>query len=147
MSFAPSTQTIYPGTTTTFSAAITNTTADSLYINGDTVDPLGPGFVTDDAPFYSAFGGAPVLLASGQTYALTNLFTVTDISAEKGIYQGQYEILGGATPVSLDQTGFQTFTVNSPVPEASTSLTFALLLAGGAAAWAVQRRKHGAALS
>ena len=145
--FTPPTQTVYPGLTTTFSGTITNNTADDLYINADTVDPLGPGFVTDDTPFYNTFGGTPVLLASGQTYALTDLFTVTDLTAAAGTYQGQYAIYGGAAPDSTDQVGFQTFTVNSPVPEASTSLSFALLLAAGAAAWAVQRRKRSAAQS
>lgn len=148
LTFAPATQNALPGFSTTFSGTITNTTAAALYINGDSVDPLASGLSVDDTPFYNTFGGTPVLLGAGQTYALTDLFTVTDINAAIGTYQGQYSIFGGTTPAASDQTGFQTFNVNvplSPVPEASTSLSFAVLLAGGAAMWAFKRRKSAAA--
>lgn len=147
MAFAPATQTVLPGFSTTFSAAITNTTADDLYINGDSIDPLGSGLSTDDTPFYNTFGNTPVLLGAGQVYTLTDLFTVTDTTAAIGTYQGQYTIYGGADPTASDQIGFQTFNVSvplSPVPEASTSVSLAVLLAGGAAAWAFQRRKSAA---
>ena len=149
MTFTPATQTVLPGFSTTFSGTITNTTASALYINGDNIDPLASGLSTDDTPFYNTFGGAPVLLGAGKTYALTNLFTVTDTSAAIGTYQGQYTIYGGTDPTASDQIGFQTFQVNvplAPVPEASTSLSFAVLLAGGAAMWAFKRRKVAAAL-
>ena len=149
LTFAPATQTVLPGLSTTFSGTITNTTASALYINGDSVDPLASGLSVDDTPFYNTFGGTPVLLGAGQTYTLTDLFTVTDTTAAIGTYQGQYAIYGGADPAAGDQFGFQTFTVNvplAPVPEASTSLSFAALLAGGAAMWAFKRRKAPAAL-
>lgn len=149
VTFAPATQTVLPGFSTTFSGTITNTTATSLYINGDNIDPLAPGLTTDDMPFYNTFGPNPVLLGAGQTYALTDLFTVTDTTAAIGAYQGQYTIYGGLDPTAADQTGFQTFTVNvpqAPVPEASTSVSLAVLLTGGAAMWAFKRRKAAAAL-
>lgn len=148
LNFVPATQTVLPGFSTTFSGTITNTTATALYINGDNVDPLGPGLSTDDTPFYNTFGGNPVLLGAGQTYSLTDLFTVTDTAAAIGTYQGQYTVYGGLDPTASNRSGFQTFSVIVPlaaVPEASTSLSFAVLLAGGAAVWAAKRRKSTAA--
>lgn len=140
VTFAPNTQTIFPGQTTTFSGTITNLTTSSLYINGDSIDPLGFGLTTDDTPFYNTFGGTPVLLGAGQTYN-SDLFTVTDTAAQIGIFSGQFTVYGGADPTAADQSGSQTFTLLSPVPEASTSLSFALMLAGGAAVWAIKRRR------
>lgn len=150
LTFVPATKTVLPGFSTTFSGTITNTTATDLYINGDSIDPLATGLSTDDTPFYNTFlSGSPVLLGAGQTYALTDLFTVTDTTAAIGTYQGQYTVYGGIDPTASDQSGFQNFTVNAPlapVPEASTSLSFALLLAAGAAVWAAKRRKQSAAV-
>ena len=149
VTFAPATKTVLPGFSTTFSGTITNTTSAALYINGDSVDPLASGLSTDDTPFYNTFGGNPILLGAGQTYTLTDLFTVTDTTAPIGSYKGQYTIFGGADPIAENQSGFQTFQVNvplAPVPEASTSLSFAVLLAGGAALWASKRRKSAAAV-
>ena len=149
VTFAPATKTVLPGFSTTFSGTITNTTASALYINGDSVDPLASGLSVDDTPFYNTFlGGNPVLLGAGQTYALTDFFTVTDTTAAIGAYQGQFTIFGGADPITSNQSGFQTFQVNvplAPVPEASTSLSLAVLLAGGAAMWAFKRRRSAAA--
>ena len=142
ITFAPGTQAVYPGTTATFSGTITNNTFSDLYINTDGIDAGGPGFLVDDAAFYNTFGGTPVLLAAGRTTALTDFFTVTDIAAPAGTFQGGYTVYGGATPGSSDQVGFQTFTLDSPVPEASTSVSFAVLLAAGAAAFAMKRRRQ-----
>lgn len=141
VTFAPDTQTIFPGQTTTFSGTIKNATSSDLYVYIDAVDSGDPGLVTDDTPFYNTFGGTPVLLGAGQTSALTDLFTVTDVAAPQGTFQGQYAVYGGSTATSSDQIGFHTFTLDSPVPEASTSLSFALLLAAGAAVFAVKHRR------
>ena len=149
INFSPATQSVFPNTSVTFSGTITNATSSPLFINGDSLDPLVPGLTTDDTPFSNSFlGGAPVLLGAGQTYALTNLFTVTDTAAAVGTYPGQFSVYGGTALDSTDQSGFQTFTVQvpqAPVPEASTSASFALLLAGGALVIAVRRRKSASA--
>lgn len=149
LAFSPATQSVLPGMSVTYSAFITNTTSSDLYINSDAIDPLGSGLSADDAPFYNTFGGTPVLLGANQTYALTDLFTVTDTTAPLGAYSGQYTIYGGTDPLATDMSGFQTFSVNvrqAPVPEASSLASFAVLLAAGVAAWAVKRRKTAAAL-
>jgi len=145
VTFAPDTQTIFPGQTETFSGTIKNTTANDLYINQGGPDSLGLGLIVDSTPFSNTFGGAPVLLGAGQTYALTDFFTVTDTGAQIGTFTGQFTVYGGADPAATDQSGFQTFEVLSPVPEASSWISFAVLLAGGAAVWAVKRRKQCAA--
>lgn len=147
VTFAPAVQSVLPGMTATFSGMIKNTTMTDLYINSDTIDPLVSGLTTDDAPFQNTFGGIPVLLGAGQTYALTSLFTVTDTAAPAGSYLGQFTLYGGTDPAATDMSGFEGFTVlipNAPVPEASTSVSFAVLLAVGAAAWALKRRKSAA---
>jgi len=147
ITFVPATQSVLPGMSATFSGTIKNTTATDLYINYDTIDPLAFGLPTSDAPFQNTFSGAPVLLGAGQTYALTDFFTVTDTAAPIGSYQGQFNVYGGTDPAATDMTGFKGFTVlvpNAPVPESSTSVSLAALLASGAAVWAVKRRRTAA---
>ena len=149
ITFVPAAQSVLPGMTATFSGTIKNATMTDLYINSDAIDPLSAGLTADDAPFRNTFGGTPVKLGAGQTYALTSLFTVTDISAPVGSYLGQFTVYGGTEPSSSDQSGFKEFTVlvpQAPVPEASTSVSLAILLAAGAAVLALKRRKPAGAL-
>ena len=125
MNFAPATQTVLPNSSVIFSSTITNISSTPLYINGDSIDPLAAGLTVDDTSFYNTFGNTPVLLGAGQTFALTNLFTVTDTAAAPGTYSGQFTVYGGTDPISEDMSGFQTFNVVVPqaVPEASTLIS------------------------
>ncbi len=147
LNFSPAVQTIPTTSSVTFSASITNATSSPLYINSDSLDPLASGLTTDDTLFVNTFLlGSPVLLGAGQTYALTNLFTVTDTTAAPGTYSGQFAVYGGSDTSATNQSGFQTFSVIVPqaVPEASSSTSLVLLLVGGAAVVAARRRKHAA---
>jgi len=144
ITFSPPAQSVLPGMSATFSGTIKNMTTTDLYVNYPTIDPLTFGLTADDAPFQNTFGGVPVLLGAGQTYALTDFFTVTDTAAPVGSYQGQFNVYGGTDPAATDLSGSAGFTVlvpNAPVPEASTSVSLAALLASGAAVWAVKRRR------
>lgn len=143
----PAVQSVLPGASATFSGTIKNTTMSGLYINSDEFNPLNSGLFASDVPFQNTFGGAPVLLGAGQTYALTDLFTITNMDAPAGSYLGQFTVSGGTDPASRDQSGFKEFTVlvpNAPVPEASTSVSLAIMLAAGAAVLALKGRKSAA---
>ena len=145
--FAPIVETVLPGGTVSFSGTITNTTSSSVFITGDTIDPLATGLTTDDTPFYNTFvAGAPVELASFQTYTYTDLFNVTaDPGVAGGLYKGAFTVYGGATPTSQDVSGTSNFYVRVPapaVPEASSVVSLGLLLAGGLSAAAFKSRKR-----
>ena len=143
--FNSDTQSVLPNVSATFSGTITNNTSSALYINGDTPDTNLSGLTTDDTPFQDTFvNSSPVLLAAGQTYALTNFFTITDADAAAGTYQGHFNVFGGSTPTSSSVNGYQLFNVQVPqaVPEASTSVSLGVLLLGGVAALLVRRRRN-----
>ena len=150
VTLAPQTQVLTPGTSETFSGTIrNNSTTTALYLSGDGFGSLPSGLTTDDSSFFSTFAGT--MLGAGQTTSLSSLFTVTDVNQDPGAYtQLPYNVYGGATSDAQDQSGSTAFNVvvasGAPVPEVSTSLSLGLLLAAGAMALMVQRRKRACAL-
>ena len=146
--FTPAKQKVSPNMPATFSASITNTTTDALYINGDALDPLASGLTADDTSFFNTFlVGAPVQLGAGQTYSFTDLFTVTDDGAALDSYTGRFTLYGGTTLDAQDFSGSQTFTVQTvpdrvqAVPEASTWVSLGLMLMLGTVAVTARKKK------
>jgi hypothetical protein len=110
-----------------FFGTITNTTASTIYLNGDSYTIVGlPSGAMDDSPFLA---DAPLTLAGGTSTLDIGLFTI-DIpnGFATGLYNGSsFNILGG-TGGSGDQNleGTATFNVNvqngAATPEPSTFL-------------------------
>lgn len=145
--FAPIVETVTPGSTVTFAGTITNTTGSSIFITEDIIDPFASGLTTDDTPFADTFAaGAPVELASFQTYFYTDLFTVSaDSGVAPGLYKGEFTVFGGSAPLADDVSGTSDFYVRVPtpaVPEASSVVSFGLLLLGGMTVLACKNRKR-----
>ena len=145
--FTPATQTAAPSGTVTFKGIITNTSTATVFINGDSFTGLSSLLSVDDTPFFSV---TPFTLAAGATYPVSgsaNLFDITlDSTATLGSsYSGTFNILGGADASAEEIQGNAKFTVTAAaVPEASTTLSFGLLLVGGGLL-AVKRYKRSAA--
>ena len=142
----PSTQTVAPAGTVTFSGIITNTSNTTVFVNGDSFTGLDSLLSFDDTAFVSA---TPFSLAPGTKYPVSgsaNLFDITlDSTATLGSsYSGVFNILGGADAAAQDLQGLAKFTVTAAaVPETSTTLSFGLLLAAGGLQ-AVKMRKRSA---
>lgn len=145
--FIPSTQTVAPAGTITFSGTITNTSNTTVFVNGDSFTGLNSLLSFDDTAFVSA---TPFSLAPGTKYPVSgsaNLFDITlDGTATMGSsYSGIFNILGGANQSAQDIQGNAAFTVTAAaVPETSTTLSFGLLLTA-AGVLAVKIRTRSAA--
>ena len=142
----PSTQTVAPAGTVTFSGIITNTSNTTVFVNGDSFTGLDSLLTFDDTAFLNA---TPFSLSPGTKYPVSgsaNLFDITlDSTATLGSsYSGVFNILGGADAAAQDLQGLAKFTVTAAaVPETSTTLSFGLLLAAGGLL-AVKMRKRSA---
>ena len=145
--FTPSTQTVAPAGTVTFSGTITNTSNTTVFVNGDSFTGLNSLLSFDDTAFVNA---TPFSLAPGTKYPVSgsaNLFDITlDSTATMGnSYSGIFNILGGANQSAQDIQGNAAFTVTAAaVPETSTTLSFGLLLTA-AGVLAVKIRTRSAA--
>ncbi len=122
------------GQTVTFSATVLNTSASTLFLNSDSLNITAP-LTGDDTKFFLNF---PLSLAAGQS-AIAPIFDITvPIAAPLGLYPGEFDILGGSTPNSLDTLATATFAVNV-VPEPATIST---LLVGALALGVLRARKR-----
>jgi hypothetical protein len=122
-------QTALPGTTVDFFGTITNTTAGTIFLNGDDLNLAGLSFTTTDQPF---FDNAPFFLAPGANSGDIELFEVSVASPlldTAGFYAGSFDIKGGIDGNAQNVLGSTSFSVNtaSAVPEPAT---LTLLLTG-----------------
>ena len=126
-------QVALPGTTVDFFGTITNTTAGTIFLNGDDLNLAGISFSTTDQPF---FDNAPFFLAPGANSGDIELFEVSVASPlldTAGFYAGSFDIKGGIDGNAQDVLGSTSFSVNtastapSAVPEPAT---LTLLLTG-----------------
>jgi len=131
----PSTQTVAPAGTVTFSGIITNTSNTTVFVNGDSFTGLDSLLTFDDTAFLNA---TPFSLSPGTKYPVSgsaNLFDITlDSTATLGSsYTGVFNILGGADTTAQNLQGNAAFTViaAAAVPETSTTLSLGLLLTAG----------------
>lgn len=113
----PSTQSVQPGGTVTFSGILQNTGSTDVYINGDINPGITPLFSVDDTKFIF---NAPASLAPGDFWS-GDLFDVrVAVNASPGNLIGEFTVLGGNDGGALDSIGTQSFTVSLPfasVPE------------------------------
>jgi hypothetical protein len=139
------------GSMFTFTGVLSNpSTTNTVFLNGDSPTFNGPGTI-DDRPFASV----PLSLApAGSTDANGNptdsytgpFFSITlDPTALPGTYFGTFTITGGANDMSQNPVATEDFSVTVPtpaVPEASTTVSFGLLLALGAGSAVVSARRR-----
>lgn len=133
------------GTTYQFFGTITNFGPSAIYLTGDYFTPssIPAGVTLDDSPFYNA----PFQLSSGgmagssYTGALFNV-TVSPTTAP-GFYSGLFSLTGGTDFVANQYTTLNTngFSISAAVPEASTTVSFGLLLALGGFAYGARKKK------
>lgn len=141
------------GSTFQFFGTITNFGPTAVFLTGDThsPDPLPAGVTLDDTPFLfnapsQLAAAGPMGNAPGSSYT-GEIFDVTLASgAAPGFYSGLFSLTGGTDPIASQ---FDTLNTNgfsiAAVPEASTTLSFGLLLALSGLALTAARRKKAAA--
>lgn len=117
-SFTANTQTSAPNSTVIFAGTITNNTASTVFLNGDSFSLIGNGLTLDDTKFNS---NAPLSLSPGGTTGAIGLFDVTiDPTAANGSYPGSFTVQGGG-PGITDPLVSQPFTINvAPARSATT---------------------------
>jgi len=124
------------GTMITFDAALTNLTASTLFLNGDSWATPSSFLTLSDNPFLT---NAPLSLAAGASSGPYALFTVLIASGTPAGAYGlnTFSILGGADGITFNTIGSAQFTVDvSPVPEPSTFV----LLASGLLGFGIKHR-------
>ncbi len=150
----------FPGDTVSFTGTLDNPTGDTYNLDGADPTLTALGLTVDESPFNTS---APLTLepagstdmnglpTDSYTGPLFNIIIANDGSAVPGTYTGTFDITGG--PSANDTGGIiatQNFsiTVNAPaVPEASTTVSFGLLLAFGLGGLVVSARRRKAAAS
>ena len=146
--FTPAGQVTTPGGVLNFSGILSNTTAGPVFLNGDSLTFNGPAsdLTLDDSPFNSSAPASPGAMGSGTDLYSGDLFTVSaDALTQPGTYFGTFEILGGADGNAQSEVAAADFSVTvlapAAVPEATTTVSFGLLLALGLGAVVVARRR------
>lgn len=119
------------GSTVSFNATVSapSTNGATVFLNSDSFNLDEPLTLNDDGFFFDF----PLSLDAGDSFTGV-LFTVNiPASAVAGMYDGAFQILGGADGGALDLLDTVTFEVNTPsaVPESSTLLLLATGLAAG----------------
>lgn len=122
ITFGSSLLTVNRGQTATFTATVTNTTAATLFLNGDSLNIAAP-LTANDTKFFLNF---PVSMLAGQIVTAQAFDISFPLNAPFGLYPGEFDILGGATANSQTMIGSAVFAVAS-VPEPGT---FGFALAG-----------------
>ncbi|MGI4790656.1 MAG: hypothetical protein ACRYFS_17615 [Janthinobacterium lividum] len=130
-------------------ATLINNFNSVLYLNGDSPSMNAPLDINDldDTPFQNtfAYSDPQLTLAAHGGRITTTIFDFTiPGGTDAGTYGGSFDFLGGTTPDDQTYlaTGTYSFRVqDAPVPEASTTVSFGLLLLLGGTALIVRRRK------
>lgn len=122
-------QTGSPGDTLQFFGTLTNASADTIFLTGDTLTL--PGF--PQGSIVDLFGNTPISLSQGANSGDIELFDITIPNGFPGSgNHGNYTLLGGAES-EQNIVGTADFTVNVPgissVPEPSFRILLALGLA------------------
>lgn len=122
-----------------FDATVTNTSADTVYLNGDNFSVDSPLSV-DDSPYLNDY---PLTLGAGDSFSGLLFNVDVPFGTPPGLYTGYFDITGGSDGNAGDTVGEAVFDVNV-TPEPSSWL----LLGSGLAALALakaQRRKGASA--
>lgn len=120
-----------PGDTITLSGVIANTTANRVYLHGDTSFLQDPNvdITLDSSPFFLF---APTFLeptgdpSGTDMYAGDFLDIVIGADVTPGVYTGFFPLNGGATPTLTDPLGSASFSVTVTPEPGSTALMAAL---------------------
>ena len=137
------------GSTFQFFGTITNFGPSAVFLTGDThsPDPLPAGVTLDDTPFLF---NAPSLLSAVGSIGSSYTGEIFDVTLAPGVppgfFSGLFSLTGGTDPVANQ---FETLNTNgfsiAAVPEASTTISFGLLLALSGMVLAAARKKEAAA--
>jgi len=156
LTLAPTDQFGSPGDLLSFSGTLSNPTANSVFLNNDSVTFSGPAG-TDGSPFlsYAPFSLDPMGTVNGSGAPTDSyngsLFTLTlDPGSLPGTYLGTFSVLGGADGAATSQVASADFSVTvlpsapQPIPELSSTVSLGLLLALGGLVVIVKRRRTAA---
>lgn len=151
LTLTPSTLDGNPGDMLVFNGTLSNpSTTNTVFLNGDTPTFNGPGTI-DGNPFLNNAPNTLGPAGSGSDTYTGSFFDITlDPSATPGRYLGTFTITGGADGNAMDTVATEDFAVivnPSPVPEASTTVSFGLLLALGLGGVVVVARRRKASAS
>jgi hypothetical protein len=132
ISLASPFQTGLGGEVLTFDATVTNTSAGTAFLNGDSFYVDSP-LAVDDKPFYST----PLSLDPGDSYAGPLFYVDIPAGAPEGLYTGYFDIVGGGDGIQQNLVGETDFNVQV-TPEPSS----VLLMASGVAALGLVLRRR-----
>ncbi len=155
-SLTPASQAGNPGDTLHFTGMLSNTsTTDTVSLaGGDTVNFNAPGLTLDDTPF---FNNAPATLQTAGSVDgnnnSTDSFTgdffdvkiANDGTAVPGTFFGTFTVNATDNATGADASVSQDFSVTvdpSPVPEASTTVSFGLLLLLGLGGVVIAKKRR-----
>ena len=115
-----------PGVELMFTGTLTNTTADTLFINSDSFTFQITGAL-DDSPFLT---NAPISIDAGLTSGDFEMFDINiPVSEPPGTYIGTFTVLGGSDGSVLSNLGSASFSVNVATPEPASYLLLGASLA------------------
>lgn len=115
ITFASSLLNAFRGQTVTFSATVANTTASTVFLNGDALNITAP-LTGNDTRFLINF---PLSLSGGQMFTAPIFDISVPANAPFGLYPGNFDILGGSSSTAQTTVGSAAFAVNV-VPEPGT---------------------------
>ncbi len=126
-----SSSTALPGDTVSFTATVEapSTNSNTIYLNGSNSSVDTPLFL-DDTPFIDNFFSTNYAYQPGDSYTALMFTVAVPLATLTGIYNGFFDLLGGADLSALDSLGHYEFQVDVTAPSTVVPEPASLALVG-----------------